>query len=582
MEGHERSALKDTLARLAAANALAGREPDDGGGGDDAAADDEAAAAVAALAGAPRAAEQGASDEGGSSRGPSPADPADAVALLARPEAQVVDVARAPDRAPRKRGATASERSGARTTFVDPPKRLIEMGGDGCADVHRALRGEVPDDDGDGDGADGDGACSDFEGVDLDDTLRLLVCHEAPGGAPSRFRLAAPGSEEAGVRLPARAMVDAGTYSVASGCTRRAFSFCLRVDEQSPAGCVIRSVMPSFHFMPSAGPPAVSHLRGRHATAAALEDARRFPTLGPGNSVIPPPGYRGVQASRERRRTDGVDEAAALLKGLPMKMAPNKRRPVPESDLDEWAAIQRRAAAAAATLPEARQAMGMDSPRRRGGHAKWGRRQQQMYERGPTPTVETTWVQCERCEKWRSLGVGVPEPDVEEWFCEMNSDPNYNNCDAPEQPFEDDEAAAAADGACSDFEETATATATATTTTWPPSSAPSPTTAANRRAPTATRRWRRSVWRPRRRRMRRRRCSPRSAAAPRRGRRRCATRRRRRRRPAPQAARASNAKPSGTRRPFRSVVGVTTRRRSSMMDGRLLERGEYAIKHKIL
>ena len=34
----------------------------------------------------------------------------------------------------------------------------------------------------------------------------------------------------------------------------------------------------------------------------------------------------------------------------------------------------------------------------------------------------------------------------------MNSDPNYNNCDAPEQPFEDDEAAAAADGACSDFE----------------------------------------------------------------------------------------------------------------------------------
>ena len=168
------------------------------------------------------------------------------------------------------------------------------------------------------------------------------------------------------MRLPARAMVDAGTYSVASGCTRRAFSFCLRVDEQSPAGCVIRSVMPSFHFMPSAGPPAVSHLRGRHATAAALEDARRFPTLGPGNSVIPPPGYRGVQASRERRRTDGVDEAAALLKGLPMKMAPNKRRPVPESHLDEWAAIQRRAAAAAATLPEARQAMGMDSPRRRG------------------------------------------------------------------------------------------------------------------------------------------------------------------------------------------------------------------------
>ena len=159
MEGHERSALKDRLARLAAANALAGREPDDGGGDDAAADDDEAAAAVAALAGAPRAAEQGASDEGGSSRGPSPADPADAVALLARPEAQVVDVARAPDRAPRKRGATASERSGARTTFVDPPTR--------DRDGRRRLRrrppcaaGRGPGRDGDGDGAYGDDACS--------------------------------------------------------------------------------------------------------------------------------------------------------------------------------------------------------------------------------------------------------------------------------------------------------------------------------------------------------------------------------------------------------------------------------------
>ena len=46
---------------------------------------------------------------------------------------------------------------------------------------------ELEDEDGDGDGADGDGACSDFEGVDLDDTLRLLVCHEAPGGAPSAW-----------------------------------------------------------------------------------------------------------------------------------------------------------------------------------------------------------------------------------------------------------------------------------------------------------------------------------------------------------------------------------------------------------
>ena len=31
--------------------------------------------------------------------------------------------------------------------------------------------------------------------------------------------------------------------------------------------------MPSFHFQPSSGPPAVSHLRGRHATAHALLDS---------------------------------------------------------------------------------------------------------------------------------------------------------------------------------------------------------------------------------------------------------------------------------------------------------------------
>ena len=221
-------------------------------------------------------------------------------ALLARPEAQVVDVARAPDRAPRKRGATASERSGARTTFVDPPKRLIEMGGDGCADVHRALRGEVPDDDGDGDGGDGDGACSDFEGVDLDDTLRLLVCHEAPGGAPSRFRLAAPGSEEAGVRLPARAMVDAGTYSVASGCTRRAFSFCLRVDEQSPAGCVIRSVMPSF---------TSCHRQGRPPSRTPRAPRHRRRPRGRSSLPHPRPGQLGDPAARLPRRA-GVARAA--------------------------------------------------------------------------------------------------------------------------------------------------------------------------------------------------------------------------------------------------------------------------------
>ena len=152
--------------------------------------------------------------------------------------------------------------------------------------------------------------------------------------------------------------------------------------------------------------------------------------------------------------------------------------------------------------------------RRRGGHAKWGRRQQQMYERGPTPTVETTWVQCERCEKWRSLGVGVPEPDVEEWFCEMNGDPNYNNCDAPEQPFEDDEAAAPTARAPIS-RETATATATRRRRHGRPPrrvADDGQSAGSDGDAPVAS-----GVWRPRRRRMRRRRCSPRSAAAPKAG-----------------------------------------------------------------
>ena len=45
-----------------------------------------------------------------------------------------------------------------------------------------------------------------------------------------------------------------------------------------------------------------------------------------------------------------------------------------------------------------------------------------------------TWLQCDRCAKWRI----VPEHSVtgegESWFCEMNLDLRHNHCDVPQQP----------------------------------------------------------------------------------------------------------------------------------------------------
>ena len=57
--------------------------------------------------------------------------------------------------------------------------------------------------------------------------------------------------------------------------------------------------------------------------------------------------------------------------------------------------------------------------RRRGGAVEPGSGQQQL----PTHAEELacTWVQCERCEKWRRLQMA--EEDLpEEWRCELNED----------------------------------------------------------------------------------------------------------------------------------------------------------------
>ena len=53
----------------------------------------------------------------------------------------------------------------------------------------------------------------------------------------------------------------------------------------------------------------------------------------------------------------------------------------------------------------------------------------------------STWVQCERCEKWRELS-GPPKLGGalgDAWFCEMNDDAARNSCDAPEQSWDDEE-----------------------------------------------------------------------------------------------------------------------------------------------
>lgn len=57
---------------------------------------------------------------------------------------------------------------------------------------------------------------------------------------------------------------------------------------------------------------------------------------------------------------------------------------------------------------------------------------------GPSPTVqstkeEKTWVQCDRCDKWRCVqSRDIPEDESVEWFCEMNSThADRASCEAP-------------------------------------------------------------------------------------------------------------------------------------------------------
>eukprot|EP00981_Chlorochromonas_danica_P005712 scaffold1172_cov180-Ochromonas_danica.AAC.39 len=49
--------------------------------------------------------------------------------------------------------------------------------------------------------------------------------------------------------------------------------------------------------------------------------------------------------------------------------------------------------------------------------------------------VQLEWVQCDRCNKWRSIGNGVSQDSLPEvWYCELSTwSTVYNSCDAPEE-----------------------------------------------------------------------------------------------------------------------------------------------------
>ena len=64
----------------------------------------------------------------------------------------------------------------------------------------------------------------------------------------------------------------------------------------------------------------------------------------------------------------------------------------------------------------------------------------------PEPVVEPQWVQCNRCEKWRTVPAALDLDTLpESWFCELNTwNPALNKCEAEEEVV-DDEANAAMD-----------------------------------------------------------------------------------------------------------------------------------------
>lgn len=50
-----------------------------------------------------------------------------------------------------------------------------------------------------------------------------------------------------------------------------------------------------------------------------------------------------------------------------------------------------------------------------------------------------TWVQCDSCRQWRKLQESRVSDASTAWFCTMNSDPLYQDCSVPEEPYDNQE-----------------------------------------------------------------------------------------------------------------------------------------------
>ncbi|XP_076405354.1 MORC family CW-type zinc finger protein 3 isoform X2 [Peromyscus maniculatus bairdii] len=50
---------------------------------------------------------------------------------------------------------------------------------------------------------------------------------------------------------------------------------------------------------------------------------------------------------------------------------------------------------------------------------------------------DQTWVQCDSCLKWRKLPDGIDQLP-EKWYCYNNPDPQFRNCEVPEEPEDED------------------------------------------------------------------------------------------------------------------------------------------------
>ena len=50
----------------------------------------------------------------------------------------------------------------------------------------------------------------------------------------------------------------------------------------------------------------------------------------------------------------------------------------------------------------------------------------------------STWVQCDRCDKWRRVRMSEEELP-EQWYCELNDDPAYASCDVAEEQMGEEE-----------------------------------------------------------------------------------------------------------------------------------------------